>query len=468
MYDIIKKQNGEHFAQAIRNYHNGIFDIPDIDKIVKYAGRDAKPILQYLLSIKNKTTEEIYTHHDPIELLNRAGYDAYVADTFEKQNAIQKYFAPGEELCSFYDKDRFKNYYIINVVRKDVNKIKRGDFKNPRREDEYGTSVMSIQVLKSGGFISIKNRYNHTVQNPDNTFNSNPDGIIIGLSAAIKKHFNVDFSNSWRALPDGFVLIGNQVCKYYQEINNVYIGHNFYVKNGKIIEINTDYQYVMCDGTILDMKARTIDNVSDNQKLVSMNNILKQNKINLIKNADKTKSLLVNKQPVLKTLDDEVCWLNLYNVDYINLQNFKQLQGDLHFSDVKKIYITCNDLRKVKSMNFNNVNNVIFTGNLEMNGTFDFSGVKNLDIFFLNLIGDAPTIKFNKYAESIKISTVYGLKGEIDFSNVKYLELEYVDLSGVNKLKLNPNGKIQMNQRTFDSARRLIQNLNKGNVTITR
>ena len=35
MYDIIKKQNGERFAKAIRNYDNGIFDIPDLDKIVK-------------------------------------------------------------------------------------------------------------------------------------------------------------------------------------------------------------------------------------------------------------------------------------------------------------------------------------------------------------------------------------------------------------------------------------------------
>ena len=53
MYDIIKKQNGERFAKAIRNYDNGIFDIPNIDKIVKYAGRDAEPIMQYLISLKN-------------------------------------------------------------------------------------------------------------------------------------------------------------------------------------------------------------------------------------------------------------------------------------------------------------------------------------------------------------------------------------------------------------------------------
>ena len=42
MYEIIKKQNGERFARAIRNCDNGIFDVPNINKIVKYAGRDAE------------------------------------------------------------------------------------------------------------------------------------------------------------------------------------------------------------------------------------------------------------------------------------------------------------------------------------------------------------------------------------------------------------------------------------------
>lgn len=43
MFDIIKKQNGEHFAKAVRNYDNGIFDIKDIDKVLKYAGRVQNP-----------------------------------------------------------------------------------------------------------------------------------------------------------------------------------------------------------------------------------------------------------------------------------------------------------------------------------------------------------------------------------------------------------------------------------------
>ena len=92
MYDIIKKQNGEHFAKAIRCYDNGIFDIPNLDRIVKYAGRDAEPVMKYLISLKNIEITRQSKHHEPLTLLAQAGYTAYIADTLEKQNAISKYF----------------------------------------------------------------------------------------------------------------------------------------------------------------------------------------------------------------------------------------------------------------------------------------------------------------------------------------------------------------------------------------
>ena len=111
MYDIIKKQNGEHFAKAIRCYDNGIFDIPNLDRIVKYAGRDAEPVMKYLISLKNIEITRQSKHHEPLTLLAQAGYTAYVADTLEKQNAIARYFAPNEQLCTFKDKDRFQRYY---------------------------------------------------------------------------------------------------------------------------------------------------------------------------------------------------------------------------------------------------------------------------------------------------------------------------------------------------------------------
>lgn len=456
MYNIIKKQNGERFAQTIRNFHSGIFDVPNIDRIVQYAGLDAKPILKYLVSLNNPKTIKQDAHQDPIELLDKAGYDAYIADTLEKQNAIEKYFAPTEKLCTFDDPDRFKNYYIINAVRKDVNQIKRDDFKKPQREDKYGTSVLSIQVLKTGGFISIKNRYNHTVENPDNTFNSNPDNIIMGLSDAISHYFNVDFSGSWRHLPDGFVLIGNQICKFTKEFNNVYIAPNFYIKDGKITPVNPDYQLMLGGGSVLDLKERKIENIANDNSIISLDTKLKQGKLNLIKKSDNTRILHIDKQPVFKVLGDEICWANVSGVDSVYLNKLSHLMGDLRFSDVQQMYICSCNLKNVSGITLQNIGKLVFFANNYANGCLDFSGVQNLDLSVSNMLRN-PNIVFNKSAQSIKISHVIGMVGELDFSHVDILSISYTDLTSISKIKLNPDGQILMDEQSFNSAKNLIQ-----------
>ena len=252
-FDVIKKQNGEAFAKAVRAYDNGIFDVPDIASMVRYAGREAEPIMNFLLSLKNIRIAECGKTAPFEELLDKAGYHVCYADTLEKQNAIEKYFAEGEKLCTFADNERYQKYHIINVVRKDVDKIRREDFPFPRREDAYGTSVMSIQILKTGGFISIKNRYNHRVVNPDNTYFSNPDNIIEGLSASLKERFGVDFASRRVAVPDGYVLLDEGLFKCHREIENVHFGNGFFIEDGDITFINKDYQ-ILCDTLLLDLK----------------------------------------------------------------------------------------------------------------------------------------------------------------------------------------------------------------------
>lgn len=258
MYEKIKKQNGEGFAKVIRDFHNGIFEIPEVDKIVKHAGNaaeDAEKQLKYLISLLSQESVKPVAKQDPFVLLDTAGYNAFYADTLEKQNSIKKYFAPSEELCTFRDTQRFMNYFIINCVKKNVDQIIRKDFPNPEREDEYGTSVISIQVSKNGGFISIKNRYNHSVQNCDNTFKSNPDNIIMGLSQAIQDHFNVQFSAKSSALEDNYLLVSGQIVKYHSEFSGIYYGDKCYVKNGTIHEMG-EHEY-MFDYFIFNASTKT-------------------------------------------------------------------------------------------------------------------------------------------------------------------------------------------------------------------
>lgn len=240
MFKKIKKQNGERFAKVIRDHHNGILEVPDILAIVKHAGRepaDAQAILPYLLTLLNTEEVEETVVADPYELLEQAGYHAEHADTLEKQNAIRKYFESDEELCTFNDSSRYQHYHMVNCVRHDVDSIRREDFRGEEtRQDAYGTSVISIQMAKKGGYISIKNRYNHKVANCDNTFNSNPDNIIAGLSEALQKEFGISFSAT-SAVPEGFVLVGKQVVKQNYEINGMVFGDHCIVKNGELEEL---------------------------------------------------------------------------------------------------------------------------------------------------------------------------------------------------------------------------------------
>ncbi len=260
MYKKLKKQNGEKFAQTIRNFHNGILEIPDIDVILRHAGRDAEPLLPYLMTLLASNDDTpVPAPSDPFVLLKQAGYDAFYADTLEKQNDIKPYFARGELLCTFNDHARYKNYHIVHAVKKDADKIKRKDFKGrEERQDEYGTSVISIQMRKKGGFISIKNRYNHTVSGCDNTFNSNPDNIIYGLSAALKDHFNVEFSATKSPLPEGFVLMGDKIFKYHQEKNNVYYGDQAWAENGRIHTVDKSAGDALFEGFLFDNKTKSL------------------------------------------------------------------------------------------------------------------------------------------------------------------------------------------------------------------
>ena len=325
-YEQIKKQNGEVFARAIRDYDDGIFDVPDIVNIVKYAGRKAKtPLLQYLASLKIAEIEEQGPYEDPFVLLKKAGYDAFYADTLEKQNAIQKYFAVGEELCTFRDKTRFERFYIIHAVREGVEQLDRKDFEGKEsRQDAYGTSVISIQILKEGRRISIKNRYNHAVTNCDSTFNNNPDNIYPGLSMSLKRHFNVDFSTPTVDVPEGFFLLDNQLIRYNSEHDDIHFGPDYYVRDAVFYKLNKSEE-IMMDGYILNMKDRTLLSPVHKDLLISIDDAqaesdafmtalsgeLRNKKVYTTKNPDDSHNIMADDTLIATVKDGLLIKLNL-------------------------------------------------------------------------------------------------------------------------------------------------------------
>ncbi len=442
MYDIIKKQNGEHFAKAIRCYDNGIFDIPNLDRIVKYAGRDAEPVMKYLISLKNIEITRQSKHHEPLTLLAQAGYTAYVADTLEKQNAIARYFAPNEQLCTFKDKDRFQRYYIINAVRHDADKLRRDDFTHPEREDAYGTSVISIQVLKEGGFISIKNRYNHAVESCDNTFNSNPDNIIMGLSDAIQNYFNVDFVTTHCDLPRGYRLVGDQICKYNQEINNVYVGENFYIADGIIHDINGQNKIMLGGGLIFDIPSKTVHNIA--RPFYNWNcidNIFRNKALQQIKDKKTgVRTLTADGVPVIRINAGQMTYINLADAPSVLLTDMNKLCGELDLSKAFEVDLENINTENITRIKFNPmVRSVQIKQTALPRDSYNFSNANTLILNNADF-SNATGFKTKRDAEHVVISNVKFPHLDFDFSQVEILGLPNCDLRGVKSIKFNPNG----------------------------
>ena len=255
-YEKIKKQNGEAFAKAILHFDNGIFEIPDIVAIVRHAGNEAEPLLNYLASLKEVKIQTVKKPKFFGDLLHLAGYEYLIADTREKQDSIKHFYRKGEVICTI-GSDRYQHYHVVHAWKKNAKEILPES--QPTRDGEYGTSVVSIQIAKRGGFISIKNRYNHTVSCCDNTLNSNPDNIINGLSASLKDHFNVDFSSKKEEISGRYHIYRNMILKYNFEISGVFVGETFYLKNGELHEINKDNEIVL-DYFVLDLKTKKLLN----------------------------------------------------------------------------------------------------------------------------------------------------------------------------------------------------------------
>lgn len=192
-------------------------------------------------TIRETTQDEI------IEEFNKAGYDTVIFDDKEKIAECEKYYASGERICTYNDlSGRMSQYHMLVAIKKDIDKIQRS--KTPQREDEYGTSILNIQIAKNGSHMSIKNRYNHTVSECDSTLNNNLDLLVPGLQAKVLGYYNIASFNKNKTYYRDITKINGVYLKYFTEVENVYFG-NFvldskngvrFADNGRYY-VNTDY-----------------------------------------------------------------------------------------------------------------------------------------------------------------------------------------------------------------------------------
>ena len=230
-------------------------DIVESDNIDKF--RD------YINSlIERKNSEKVETTKTPFELLEEAGYKLYECHTEEEIQSFKKYYIAKELLCTF-NGDRLNTCYVFFAVKQNAEDIKRENFLNPERQDEYGISVISIQF--SRGFtntLSIKNRYNHTVDNPDATFSNNLENIIEGLTVSFEKEYHLNINQNDT---NGFELKNyvkasdGKFYKYNYEINNIYYcPDNVIIDNFEVKKYEKE-KYIIQDYFIIDLVNKKID-----------------------------------------------------------------------------------------------------------------------------------------------------------------------------------------------------------------
>ena len=221
--------------------------------------------------------ETISNEKTPKELLEEAGYILYECNSEKDIQSFRHYYQRsdgretptyiegtqpehnnGEELCTFSG-GRLNRCYVFFAIKKDAEFIKRKT--NPERQDEYGTSVISIQFSKGDlNTLSIKNRYNHTVKNPDATFYNDLDCIIDGLTASFEKEYNLNINSTKKQeYLSGFIKANDE--RYYrynfEKYNINYCDNNIIIDNSEVIELDKS-RYLVFENYIIDFKEKTI------------------------------------------------------------------------------------------------------------------------------------------------------------------------------------------------------------------
>ena len=350
-YDILKVNYGERFAKLCRNLFPTILENDGVlsDLMLSHfasshflyddiINNDIDGFRNYIYSFTNIEIKRRKTNKSVKELMSDAGYEIYECHTEEDIQKFKKYYQSGEELCTFRG-GRLDDCYVFFAVKKNVNEIRREDFKSPKRQDEYGTSVISIQFSRGSiNTLSIKNRYNHTVGHPDATFSNNLENIIPGLTDAFEReyHLNINQTESQDFELENYVLANDRrYYRYNYEINNIYYCSNNIIIDGNRNVIEYDHEkYLVMDYFIVDLKMKTISLYDESLKdsfIDSFQNIekikvegVKENKIITVTEKDKEDVIIeINKYgQIIKLEDKNLVSVGDYFMSYSNyLQN---------------------------------------------------------------------------------------------------------------------------------------------------
>lgn len=278
-YDLkmIKDKYGEKMMHLCRESFPTLLDTPGLlyslisnsfasskylyDDLVR--SYQVEQFIRYISSKYKERYKGVYTGKSPQELLREAGYTLYECHTYSELDSFRKYYQKKEELCTF-GVDRLKTHHVFFIVKDNVDEIKREDFSNPEREDEYSTSVLSIQFTKGlYNRLSIKSRYNHTVTNPDATHYNNLDNIVPGLTKSFSEYYKLNINSTYKQdfnLANYTQARDGRYYRYNYFINNTYYcPDNIIISNEYVIDSYMEKEkYLLIDYFIVDFGNKAI------------------------------------------------------------------------------------------------------------------------------------------------------------------------------------------------------------------
>lgn len=374
------------------------------------------------------------------KLLNDAGYTLYECKTEEDIQNFNKYYAEGEELEDL-DLDKF---HIFFAVKKDVDKINREDFPNPKRQDRYGTSVVCIKFTKDENHIlSIKNRYNKIVNNPDATFSNNLDNIIEGLTDSFEKEYGLHqkYINGLE-IPDYVMANDGKYYKYNYKINDIYYcSNNIIIDNLEVKRYPQD-RYLVMDKYILDLDTGKIKLYKSNEKDSFIKSMDICDKVEVHKEKETTKLIFKsnNEQVAVIVLDEQNNIIEIKNekvrnvednfLDYskkilkVNLSNVEGI-GNNFIPKSKVLHeLSCPNVKIIKD-NF-----------LESN-----EKLENIDIKLVEEIGN-NFLKNNNRLKEIDIKLIKRIGNSFLSKNNKILEVNFSLVEQIGDSFLESNKKI--------------------------
>ena len=322
----------------------------------------------YILRTQSINTAKKSADKTPEELLRQAHYNLYECHTEEEIQSFTKYYQPKERLCTFRT-NRLNDCYVFFAVKDNADSLKRANFLSPKRQDEYGTSVISIQFTKDPThMLSIKNRYNHTVPNPDATFSNNLDNIIPGLTLSFEKYYGMKqkYISSCLDIPNYVLANDGRLYKYNYEINNVYYcPDNIVIDNFEVKKYPKE-KYLITDYFIIDLVNKTIILYDENTRDTFPSTIsnIKNIVITNTKDGKKVVISLVEGQDIVLTLDKDNKLISIEDSNIINVPSAYLLRNK---------YLVSLKLTNAQTMG----DNVLYTN----------KDLTNLDIPYLEEIG---------------------------------------------------------------------------------